>query len=198
MKWIKWKKTWLFSLWGWTQDVEVKTGDKGCQKTWPQKRKYDSLATKVRAERKKKIRASASERCSHAFCPWPAGQVKGDSMTRSATAVTSRRQELSKLPIDMFHSQHLVSPHQLDLWESCLPVRASRPRCGCKDGELFPWQHKTLHSDHETWRYVALDDSYMMHERVSASFGQTTRGVWEFGALEVIKFDFFLNPIFGL
>ena len=58
-------------------------------------------------------------------------------------------------------------PHQLDGTGSWRPTRARR-----RWNTASVTSDSTIHytSDRETWRYVALDDGYMMDEMVSASF----------------------------
>lgn len=45
-----------------------------------------------------------------------------------------------------------------------IPFAGQRGWCGRKDKMVLPLFSIHLNFDHETWRYVALDDRYMMDE----------------------------------
>lgn len=155
------------------------------------------MTPEVSTERKKKIQAvteiqtSASEHHGTVFCPWPAGQVKGDSLTQSATVVTSRWQELSNLPRDMVHSQHLVSPHQLVLWESACHT-------GQTGSKISIWVQRqwviSMAAQCTAWRYVALDGrrgSRLLFGKLSAQSERVVLSVIEFDLLKLYYCFFF-------
>lgn len=154
-------------------------------KRWRQTRSLWCLTTEVETEQRERKRskllqevpASASVLCSKVFWPWPKRSSerrypdwvchrgwRGDERLREATGAVRAAQTSFILNTWSLQSS---SPGRR-LW--------GKSPCGWEESELlhlcFPWQHKTLHSDHETGSYVALDDSYMMNEKGSASFWQ--------------------------